>query len=638
VKLFLAGLIAVALPALAQQRSPPVPAPEALILGRAVDGTSGQPLSDVTVSLSAPQSGGEALPNAGVTRVLTSGDGYFVFANVTPARYTLTATKPGYVGGEYGKASPLAGGGQSLDVAAGQQAADVSIRLWKYAAISGTIVDDAGERLVGVDVRALRRSVVAGHWQLVQASSDSTDDRGQYRIWSLVPGDYIVAVISTQAAAPAAVQDASVDARSSGRGSDFSGALVASGASTAAFGGVRTGSLLFRTGTTGAAGGNPALVLPTAFFPGASAATGASVITLASGQERTGVDLQLRPTRAVRVSGIILGPDGPAANMGLQLRPANTSRAQPAYQYDAATTISDAAGRFTFLGVTPGDYVIHAVKAPPRPRPAGEPTVVQMGASTISSFRPPPQTPPIPDQPTLWAAQPVSVADQDTSITVSLRPGARVYGHVEFDGSKPKPAADRLGTIRVLIEPADGNREDVSPIFQVQQARVDGDGNITSYQLPAGRYVIRASDVDGWTFLKATLGGRDVSSGPFDIGASDVTDLIVGFTDRPAELSGTVHNRARTPAASATVVLFPADTRAWIDYGAVSRRLESVLTGPDGRFSFRAIPDGNYILATLIGDPSNWQDPERLRRLASTGRPVTIAPGERTFHDLTLDQ
>jgi hypothetical protein len=638
-KLFLAGLVVVSLPVLAQQSGPAAAAPDGLIVGRVVDGTTGAPLPDVTVALSAPAGRGGGPPGIGVTRVLTSAEGDFVFANVAAGRYTLGAAKPGYVNGAYGKASPLASGGASLELAAGERASDVGIPLWKYAAVTGTIVDDAGERLVGVDVRALRRSVVAGRWQLVQAGSDSTDDRGQYRIWSLVPGDYVVAVVSTQATAPAAAQDASAAAQSAGRGPTFSSTLTASGASTAAFGGVRTGTLLFRAGTASAGGGSDALVLPTVFFPGAAAPSGATLITLASGQERAGVDFQLRPMPAVSLSGIILGPDGPAANIGLQLRPADAGHSQAGYQYDAATTISDAAGRFAFLGVTPGDYVIRAIKAPPRPLPSpGETTVVQMGASTISSFVVPSQTPPIPDQPTLWAEQPVSVSDHNASVTVSLRFGARVYGHVQFDGSKPRPPAGRLETIRVLIDPAGGERENRAPIAQLLQARVDEDGNITSYQLPAGRYVIRVNDIDGWSFLNATVGGRDVSDAALDIGASDITNLIVAFTDRPAELSGTVHTTARAPAPSRTVVVFPADPHAWVDYGALSRRFQSVLTSHDGRFSFRAIPDGDYVLATVTGDPSNWQDPERLRRLASTGTPVTVAPGERTFHDLTSDQ
>ena len=75
------------------------------------------------------------------------------------------------------------------------------------------------------------------------------------------------------------------------------------------------------------------------------------MITIASGEERAGVDLQMHLVATSRVSGTLLGPDGPAFNMGLRLVPADARDLASENGYETATTVTDAAGQFTFLGV-----------------------------------------------------------------------------------------------------------------------------------------------------------------------------------------------------------------------------------------------------------------------------------------------
>ena len=59
------------------------------------------------------------------------------------------------------------------------------------------------------------------------------------------------------------------------------------------------------------------------------------------------MDLQLRPAPMSKVSGLVIGPDGPAANMALHLVPAESELGpmEPA----AATTLTDCNGAFTLL-------------------------------------------------------------------------------------------------------------------------------------------------------------------------------------------------------------------------------------------------------------------------------------------------
>jgi hypothetical protein len=65
--------------------------------------------------------------------------------------------------------------------------------------------------------------------------------------------------------------------------------------------------------------------------------------------------------------------------------------------------------------------------------------------------------PPIPDDPTLWAAAPVTVGETDvTGVGVALSAGARLTGRVEFEGSAQPPPAERIAQLIVQIDAADG--------------------------------------------------------------------------------------------------------------------------------------------------------------------------------------
>jgi hypothetical protein len=148
------------------------PAPAArdgMITGQVVDAASGKPVSSAIVSLagagvplqlpSAPSTGFRLL--SGVPRILTGTDGRFVFRDLPDGNFTVLATKGGYADGESGR-RVIAGPSQPVVLSDAQRTADVAVRIWKNGAITGTIVDEAGEAVVGVQVRASRRTYAGG--------------------------------------------------------------------------------------------------------------------------------------------------------------------------------------------------------------------------------------------------------------------------------------------------------------------------------------------------------------------------------------------------------------------------------------------------------------------------------------------
>jgi protocatechuate 3,4-dioxygenase beta subunit len=176
-----------------------------LIVGRVVDGTSHRPIPGAIVTLAGAAGAPTGQPQT-QPRAMTNANGQFVFRKLAKGTYRLTAIRVGYTGGASGQRRP---GGSSLPLQLddGQRAGDVVIAMWKYAAITGTVVDEAGEPLIGVTVRAYQRRVVAGRPHVRQAAAATTDDRGVYRLGTLVPGTYLVAFVWHEASVPTATAD-----------------------------------------------------------------------------------------------------------------------------------------------------------------------------------------------------------------------------------------------------------------------------------------------------------------------------------------------------------------------------------------------------------------------------------------------
>src|SRR5689334_13356039 len=131
---FVTALAAQALPPPSQAATPP---PTGLIVGRVVDAASGRPVAGAVVSL---VGGNVAFTGPGVNgpRAITNGTGYFVFRKLAKGTYSLTAARPGYVDGAYGRRKP---GGMSMPLALdeAQRVNDVVIPIWRHATISGTV-------------------------------------------------------------------------------------------------------------------------------------------------------------------------------------------------------------------------------------------------------------------------------------------------------------------------------------------------------------------------------------------------------------------------------------------------------------------------------------------------------------------
>lgn len=401
-----------------------------MIVGQVVDSGTGAPVGEAIVSLTTPRSFEN--PSAPRDRVMTDGEGRFFFADLPAGEYYLQARKDGYAPGIYGQRRAW-GQNLLLSLGEGERLPDVKLRVWKYAVIAGTVVDEAGEPVVGIAVRALMKNVIAGRVQYGNKEviselvpSAITDDRGMFRLSKLSPGTYVVVVPSTQTTLPASAL--------AGPNSALRGDLFMSGVTeVATLGQPRTqqigdAALMTLSSVTipppASLDGRMAMYRTT-YYPAATTAGAATPITLEAGEERADIAIAVRPVASVRVSGRLVTPDGsapPATTIRLigdamrDVVTSDLSNGPGDVGLEAVTGMSDASGRFTLLGVPPGEYVLrHAARFLSR--------AVEQGLTAY------------------WVSQPLTVGTDDIAdLIVQVRPAFRVEGRIELRGSSGQTA------------------------------------------------------------------------------------------------------------------------------------------------------------------------------------------------------
>ncbi len=614
----------------AQSQAPP----NGLIAGRIVDPT-GSPVPNAIVFISKAIGSAAPLPargaGAGGDRVLTDDAGRFVFNNLTAGAYNIGSTKPGWLGGAFGRRLP---GGSStvVELADGERRNDLSIAMWRAAVIAGRVTADNGDPLVGVEVRAMKQAFIAGRRQSETPIRAKTDDLGAYRFSDLMPGEYLVAVLSSVLSEPPGFAGA---IRASGdRPRAYFQTMTTLGAAPMVFdratgvtGADRplVGSLSQLPGLPAADGAWPAY--PTTFHPSSTTMQSAAIVRAISGEVRSDVDVTVRLTPTWQVSGILRDPDGPAAWHAVHLIPAESGDTP---LVDVSTAVTDAKGAFTFYGVPPGQYIARIVRVP-WPTGAGQRMGLSGGTGQIprvATFGGGPSSglPPVPTEPLLHVSESVTVANRSIrDLELTMREGPRIRGRARFEGAKPQPTPDQLRGVGVSLVPANGRVDNAS-----WPGQFSGDGQfITASQWP-GRYLIRASAPAGWTFKDATYQGRDVSEAPIDLTA-DLDNVVITFTDSPRTIKGTVSSEAGKSVEGSAVLLFPVDSTGWVDYGLTSRRVTSNSVGAKGDFTFALPPPGEYCLIAVPAEMAEgWQNPEVLTKLATSAERIRVADASIT--------
>ena len=290
-----AGTLVQATPQAAPPRdAAPARSGTGVIKGRVIAADTGQPLYRAVVTLA----------GAPPRNIPANTDGTFEFRGLPAGSYRLRVM-PGTWRGHYlpiafGARSPL-DVGKPIELADGQ-IVEAAIALQRGGTIAGRVVDDFGEPVSGVVVYPFRVTAAGSFLRL--ALPGRTDDLGRFRLFGLMPDEYVVAAEPHQ-------EDGAADAGAEGFAITYS--------------------------------------------PSSFSEREASRVRVAAGREAGDVQISLIRTRTFRITGTVLDSQGrPIVSPNIFM----TRVTKDEQTFYSGSFESDGEGNFSTRNVAPGNYRI----------------------------------------------------------------------------------------------------------------------------------------------------------------------------------------------------------------------------------------------------------------------------------------
>jgi protocatechuate 3,4-dioxygenase beta subunit len=290
------------------------------VSGRVVTVAEATPLKSARVVLMPEhrEDGREGQVYAGVS----DSDGRFTIKDVPAGRYRFFATHTGYVDQRYQPSG--AENGAVLSLQPGQEVKDVIFRMILAAVITGRVNDEDGEPMASIQVVALHRPSEdereenlwrSQRQELSPVVQAQTDDRGQYRLFALKPGEYYIRAVDEFVPPMINVPSENEWAVRESLGSQYA----------------------------------------PVYYPGVTQLGQAEAVRVGSGEEAQ-VDFTMRHAKMVEISGRVIGVDGkPTTDAYVILE----EFPEPDYGFGHSAS-PDEKGEFKLRGVPPGTYVLMA--------------------------------------------------------------------------------------------------------------------------------------------------------------------------------------------------------------------------------------------------------------------------------------
>lgn len=281
------------LPTLPRDQRPVQQTGTGVIRGRVVAADTNAPLRRVQIHLT-PMTAEVAEPRL----TMTDDEGRYEFTQLLAGRYGLKASKGGYVAIEYGQRRPFEKG-RPIDVADRQVLERVDMVLPLGAVVTGRVTDETGEPVAGAWVQLARYQYFNGKRRLIGNYGDSTDDRGEFRVFGIPPAEYVL---------------------------------------SATLGGGERSTDKVRYVQT--------------FYPGTTSRDDAQRVRVKIGGELSGLTIALMRQRTASVSGVVRMGTAPFSMVMAQRTDGLGS--------DTRDSIVDSRGAFSITGLLPGVYLINA--------------------------------------------------------------------------------------------------------------------------------------------------------------------------------------------------------------------------------------------------------------------------------------
>jgi hypothetical protein len=565
--------------------------------------------------------------------------GRFVIPNVSPGRYQLMSMREGYVRAAFGQRTP-GGAGATVSLASKQTLNGVVLSMTPTGAISGRIRNRFGEPVANVAVRAQKYEYESGRQVLNLVQTVRANDLGEYRLYYLEPGQYVVSALP-----PTGIRLLAGESSPTGNmmqtgsvevlpGNQISGG--GPGASTASRSGI------FTTADSLAAMGfvSPATTGETylpVFFPGVTNPSAAAPIHLKPSETFGAVDFTVSEIRAISIRGQAINGATGQPLRGVSMVLMSEGMVTPGVPVDHYGKVSDT-GAFDFQGIAPGSYVLVAsTGALPRGLPSIEDGYPGGAIIQREGGRGGPANA---AAPRLVARLPLQVGNSDIdNISLPLQPGFTLSGKISVEGlSAAESAALTAGlVIHLQSDPPDIVPEN-HPNQRVQTAAtpatVAPDGTFSITTAFNGTYqigVFNAAKLPKGAYVKsARFDEKDVLNPRLVIDALPRSALEIVIATKPGTVEATVTDDKQRPGVAVTVVLVPDTSRA--QHYDLYR---FAVTDDLGHVQMDNLPPGDYTVYASDDDAGGmWWDPNFVKKYEGSGKPLHVTDGGKYTLDL----
>ena len=558
------------------QNSPSSPAnrpPTFRISGKTVNSQSNEPLAGVEVTIASTVQPG------GTYQTITANDGSFVFENLGPGKFSLSARRHGVSGQAYQQHGVFS---TAIAVGPGLESENLVFPLPLEASITGQVLDEENEPVRTGQVYLFAQTNDTDSTVPLMRTSAILDDQGKYRFAHLPPGTYFVVVM----AQPWYAQDVQLPA---GLQSvvTFDGPTVSDQAVAAPDSPPQEPDTQGVIGPTANTPTPPAtetpapspldVAYPTTYYPGATDPDSASPITLHPG-ERFTADFNLRVVPGLHLK-IRTGQASANFPASVQVMQRLFHRADNAPLGLAVRTQQIAPGLLAVSGIAPGHMFI---------------TVHSTNGKQLTEFTK-----------EVDASSDMEIDGNDTpSSTVFIK------GIVRMPSGKPIPP----NSVVAFVSPESG---------EAFGALVNEKGEFeTTYSIVGStRYTLNTS-VSSLLVQNITATGATVSGRTVELPHSGTVQLVVTMSTGAGRVDGTAL-RDDKPASQVMIFLVPEHP----DDISLFRRDQS---DSDGTFTLAQILPGRYTaIAVEKGWELDWHNPEALKPYLSQGEPLEVAADKK---------
>ena len=511
----------------------------AAITGTVTRADTHLPLKNVQVSVMGRGQGtpdaadGDELESAQVYHASTNTDekGQFEFADVAAGTYYVRAAHTGMV-----MKSTQPGDTQLITVQAGKSQ-NLSLIMIPGGAITGRVLNEEGEPMQNVSVAAMRYVYTMAGRHLTEAKQATSDDKGEYRLFSLKPGAYLLVADTTR------------------RSYEDGG----------------TGFMLGGRSGSSKAKQEQKIYAPT-YYPSESSPEQASPIMLKPGDEAQ-ANFTLARVAGHHISGKISGITIPkSADKPEQFRCMVFAK-RPGSPFPVAFAVMDKDSTFDLGPIVPGKYTISAMQVQAESEGAitGSKEVL-IGSTDVTGVN-------------------LSLHKGSTQV----RGVVRAEGDSKLDYSKLfvvlMPAGD---TDSESADTAEGfaNGSGFGEVGKDGTFKLDVEPSAKAYQVVLSA---RGPGLEDWFTSKILFAGKDVVESGLKIADTEQRSLEVVVSDKGATLEGTVLDGEKKPFANAEVMALPSEPKLRKRFALIQK----TTADQQGHFKLRGVRPGEYIIFAL---------------------------------------